>query len=172
MTGNPVVVCNFAHLATYILAGGGIYLLASSLTGSRPAAAVAGVLFVFVPFRAQEAGHLQSLMYGWMPIGLWALHRYFATGLRTALAGFAAAFLLAGLSNGHFFYFFAAVVAGLELIFRVRSRPRMLIELPAAAAIMFAAVLPVMSGYLAARDLYGMQRSRQEVISYAANSVA
>ena len=175
LTGNPVVVYNLAHLATYVLAGGGMYLLASSLTGNRPAAAVAGVLFVFVPFRAQEAGHLQSLMYGWMPIGLWALHRYFATGRRTALAGFAAAFLLAGLSNGHFFYFFAAVVvivAGLELIFRVRSRPRMLIELPVAAAVMFAAVLPVMSGYLAARDLYGMQRSRQEVISYAANSMA
>ena len=175
LTGNPVVTYNLAYLASYVLAGGGMYLLASSLTGSRPAAAVAGVLFVFVPFRAQEAGHLQSLMYGWMPIGLWALHRYFATGHRTALAGFAAAFLLAGLSNGHFFYFFAAVVvivAGLELIFRVRSRPRMLIELPAAAAIMFAAVLPVMLGYLAARDLYGMQRSRQEVISYAANSVA
>ena len=172
MTGNPVVVYN---LATYVLAGGGMYLLASSLTGNRPAAAVAGVLFVFVPFRAQEAGHLQSLMYGWMPIGLWALHRYFATGRRTALAGFAAAFLLAGLSNGHFFYFFSAVVvivAGLELIFRVRSRPRMLIELPVAAAVMFAAVLPVMSGYLAARDLYGMQRSRESVISFSANSVA
>ena len=175
LTGNPVVVYNLAYLASYVLAGGGMYLLALSLTGSRPAAAVAGVLFVFVPFRAQEAGHLQSLMYGWMPIGLWALHRYFTTGRRTALAGFAAAFLLAGLSNGHFFYFFAAVVvivAGFELIFHVRSRPRMLIELPIAAAVMFTAVLPVMSGYLAARDLYGMQRSRQEVISYAANSMA
>ena len=175
LTGNPVVVYNLAYLGTYVLAGGGMYLLALSLTGSRPAAAVAGVLLVFVPFRAQEAGHLQSLMYGWMPIGLWALHRYFAAGRRTALAGFAAAFLLAGLSNGHFFYFFAAVVvivAGLELIFHVRSRPRMLIELPIAAAVMFAAVLPVMSGYLAARDLYGMRRSRQEVISYAANSMA
>ena len=175
LTGNPVVAYNLAYLASYVLAAAGMYLLASSLTDSRPAAAVAGVLFVFVPFRAQEAGHLQSLMYGWMPIGLWALHRYFATGLRTALAGFAAAFLLAGLSNGHFFYFFAAVVvivAGLELIFHVRSRPRMLIELPIAAAVMVAAVLPVMSGYLAARDLYGMQRSRQEVISYAANTVA
>ena len=174
LTGNPVVVYNLAYLASYVLAGGGMYLLASSLTGSRPAAAVAGVLFVFVPFRAEEAGHLQSLMYGWMPIGLWALHRYFATGLRTALAGFAAAFLLTGLSNGHFFYFFAAVVvivAGLELIFHVRSRPRMLIELPVAAAVMFAAVLPVMSGYLAARDLYGMERSRESVISYAANTV-
>ena len=156
LTGDPVVVYNVAYLASYVLAGGGMYLLASSLTGSRPAAAVAGVLFVCVPFRAQEAGHLQSLMYGWMPIGLWALHRYFATGRRVVLAGFAAAFLLAGLSNGHFFYFFAAVVvivAGLELIFRVRSRPRMLVELPVAAALMFAAVLPVMSGYLAARDL-------------------
>lgn len=174
LTGDPVVVYNVAYLASYVLAGGGMYLLASSLTGSRPAAAVAGVLFVCVPFRAQEAGHLQSLMYGWMPIGLWALHRYFATGRRVVLAGFAAAFLLAGLSNGHFFYFFAAVVvivAGLELIFRVRSRPRMLVELPVAAALMFAAVLPVMSGYLAARDLYGMERSRESVISYAANTV-
>ena len=96
LTGNPVVVYNLAYLGTYVLAGGGMYLLALSLTGSRPAAAVAGVLLVFVPFRAQEAGHLQSLMYGWMPIGLWALHRYFATGRRTGLAGFAAAFLLAG----------------------------------------------------------------------------
>ena len=50
--------------------------------------------------------------------------------------------------------------------------PRMLIELPVAAPVMVAAVLPVMSGYLAARDLYGLQRSRQEVISYAANTVA
>ena len=64
------------------------------------------------------------------------------------------------------------IVAGLELIVRVRSRPRMLIELPVAAAVMFAAVLPVMTGCLAARDLYGMQQSRQEVISYAANTVA
>ena len=106
---------------------------------------------------------------------MWALHRYSSTGRRNRLAGFAAAFLLAGLSNGHFFYFFAAVVvivAGLELLFHVRSRPRMLIELPVATAVMFAAGLPVMSGYLAARDLYGMQRSRQEVISYAANTVA
>ena len=87
LAGNPVVVYNLAHLASYVLAGGGMYLLASSLTGSRKAAAVAGALFVFVPFRPQEAGHLQSLMYGWMSIGLWALHRYFATGQPTALAG-------------------------------------------------------------------------------------
>ncbi|MXY23776.1 MAG: hypothetical protein F4Y45_04535 [Acidobacteria bacterium] len=175
LTGDPVVVYNLAYIASYVLAGGGMYLLARSLTGDRLAAGVAGLLFVFVPFRGQEAGHLQSLVYGWMPIGLWALHRYFATGRRTALAGFAAAFVLAGLSNGHFFFFFAPVVvivAGLEVIFRVRSRPRMLIDLPVAAALMLAAVLPVMSGYLATRDLYGTQRSRQEVISYAANTVA
>ena len=175
LTGDPVVVYNLVYLASYVLAGGGMYLLARSLTGNRLAAGVAGVLFVFVPFRAQEAEHLQSLMYGWLPIGLWALHRYFATGRRAALAGFAAAFVLAGLSNGHFFFFFAPVVvivAGIEVIFRVRSRPRMLIDLPVAAALMFAAVAPVISGYLATRDLYGTQRSRQEVLSFAANTVA
>ena len=175
LTGNPVLVYNLAYLASYVLAGGGMYLLARSLTGNRLAAGLAGLLFVFVPFREQEAGHLQSLMYGWMPIGLWALHRYFATGRRAALAGFAAAFVLTGLSNGYFFFFFApivVIVAGLEVIYWVRSRPRMLIELPVAAALMFAAVLPVMSGYVATRDLYGTQRSRQEVISFSADTVA
>ena len=44
LTGNPVVTYNLAYLASYVLAGGGMYLLASSLTGSRRAAAVAGVL--------------------------------------------------------------------------------------------------------------------------------
>ena len=38
VTGNPVVVHNLAHLASYVLAGGGMYLLALSLTGSRPEA--------------------------------------------------------------------------------------------------------------------------------------
>ena len=41
LTGNPVVTYNLAYLASYVLAGGGMYLLASSLTGSRR---VAGVL--------------------------------------------------------------------------------------------------------------------------------
>ena len=38
LTGDPVVVYNLAYLASYVLAGGGMYLLARSLTGSRPAA--------------------------------------------------------------------------------------------------------------------------------------
>ena len=34
LTGNPVVTYNLAYLASYVLAGGGMYLLASSLTGA------------------------------------------------------------------------------------------------------------------------------------------
>jgi hypothetical protein len=91
VTGNPMIGYNAAFLASFVLAGSGMYLLASSVTGSRVAGLVAGVAFAFLPYRADQSGHLQVLMYGWMPVALWALHRYFVTGKRLALIGFAVA---------------------------------------------------------------------------------
>jgi hypothetical protein len=91
---NPILTYNVAFLFAFVLAGEGMYLLARSLTGNRWGAAMAGVVFAFCPYRVAQLPHLQMLTSGWMPIGLWALHRYFAAGRWSALAGFAAAFVL------------------------------------------------------------------------------
>ena len=62
--------------------------------------------FALTPYRLAQSDHLQVLMNGWMPIGLLGLHRYFASGSRGWLLVFAAAYLLTGLSNGYYLYFF------------------------------------------------------------------
>ena len=60
-------------------------------------------------------------MYGWMPIGLWALHRFFGSGSRRALATFVVVFLLQGLSNGYYLYFFALPVVAVIAFELVRT---------------------------------------------------
>ena len=46
LTGNPVLVYNVAFLASFVLAGTGMYLLATSITGSRAAGLLAGIAFL------------------------------------------------------------------------------------------------------------------------------
>ncbi len=175
ITGNPVIAYNVAFLGSFVLAGTGMYLLATALTGSRLAGLVGGVAFAFLPYRADQLGHLQVLMYGWMPVALWALHCYFVTGRRVALLGFAVAFLLQGFSNGYFFYFFAAaviVIATAETAVRVWSRPRIVVELVVAALLMTAATIPVAQGYLSAREAQPLYRTRGEILMYSADALS
>ena len=175
LTGNPVIVYNVAFLASFVLAGAGMYLLATSLTGSRLAGLVGGAAFAFLPYRAEQISHLQVLMYGWMPVALWALHRYFVTGQRIALAGFGVAFLLQGLSNGYFFYFFgvAVIVIGVvELFFRVRLRPSMVLELSVAALIMLVPLIPIIAAYLDAREAQALYRTREQIAFYSADALS
>ena len=118
LTGNAVLAQNLALFASYVLAGAGMYLLARSLWGRKDAAFIAAVAFAFAPHRVMHVPHLQVLMSGWMPVSLWGLHRYFATGSRRSLAVFAGAFAVLGLSNGYFLYFFsipAALIVACEL---------------------------------------------------------
>ena len=77
LTGNPVLAYNIAFLFSYVLAGSGMYLLAVSITGNRLAAVVSGVAFAFLPYRVAQLPHLQMLMFGWMPIGLWGIASVF-----------------------------------------------------------------------------------------------
>ena len=76
-----------------------MYWLTVSITGHRLAAIVARLAFAFVPYRVAAVPHLHVLTFGWMPVGLLALHKYFASGSRAALFGFVVAFLFQGLSN-------------------------------------------------------------------------
>jgi energy-converting hydrogenase Eha subunit A len=110
-TGNQVLAHNLAFLGSYVLAGVGMYLLARALWGRKDAAFLAALAFAFAPHRVMHIPHLQVLFSGWMPIGLWGLHRYFQTGSWRALGVFAGAYALLALSNGYFLYFFAVPVA-------------------------------------------------------------
>src|SRR4051812_19738125 len=118
LTRNAVLVYNVAFVGSYVLGGVGMYALTRELFGRKDAALLAAIAFVFNPYRSSQITHLQVLMAGWMPVALWALHRYFTSGSRRALAGFVMAFVLQALSNGYFLFFFSiatAVVIAVEL---------------------------------------------------------
>lgn len=173
LTGNPLAAYNAAFLGSFVLAGSGMFLLAKHLTDSRAAALVGGVAFAFLTYRAHAIGHLQTLMYGWMPVALWGVHRYFQTGRRAPLAVFAAAFLLNGLSNGYYLYFFAfavVVVVGVELLAHVRSRPRILADLAVTLIVMLIVISPVMIAYLDARVEHDLIRQRNEMVVFSADA--
>lgn len=99
--GNPTLTYNVAFFLSYVAAGLGAYLLARELTGRRDAAVVAAFAFAFGPYRWAQLNHLQVLSVGWMPLGLWALHRVFRAPSVGALALLVACLLLQALSNGY-----------------------------------------------------------------------
>ncbi len=172
LTRNPVLVYNVAFLGSYVLAGVGAYVLTRSLWGRRDAAVLAGLAFALCPYRLGHVMHLQMLTAGWMPVALWALHRYLASGSRPALAGFAVTFLLLSLSNAYYLYFFAlavAVVIGVEMIVRPAvGLRRLLPELAGTGAVIAATLAPFAWMYLRVQRENAFYRGADEFINYSA----
>lgn len=175
LSGNPILAYNFAFLFSYVLAGCGMYWLTVSITGNRLAAAVAGLAFAFVPYRVAAVPHLHVLTFGWMPVGLLALHRYLASGSRAALFGFVVAFLLQGLSNLYFLYFFSlpvAVVVLAGLFQGQRPIRRTLVELGLAGAVILLVLAPVGLAYSQTHTELGFERSRASMVALSADIVS
>ena len=171
VTRNPVLVYNVAFLGSYVLTGAGMYLLTRSLWGRKDAAMLAGLAFMLSPYRLGQITHIQVLMAGWMPIALCALHVYFATGSRRALAGFAAAFALQALSNGYFLFFFSialAVVVGVELVRPRLPRVRIVRDLAAAGLGIGAALAPFAWKYITVQRQNVFDRNAEDLLHYSA----
>jgi hypothetical protein len=171
LTGNAVLLYNVALIGSFALAGIGMYLLARDLTGRRDAAVLAALAFMWCPNRAPQVTHLQVLVNGWMPVALWALHRYFATGSRRALAGFVAAFVMQGLSNGYFLFFLAVPASIVAIAGLVRHRDRWrahAVHLAVAALAIGLLIAPVASAYLRVKREQGLSRTRGDAVQFGA----
>jgi hypothetical protein len=171
LSRNPVLAYNIAFLGSYVLAGLGVYLLARLLWDRSDAACLAGLAFVLSPYRMGQLTHLQVLMAGWMPLSLWALHRYLTGGSRRALAVFASAFLLQALSNGYYLFFFScavAVVIAVELVRPRLPRRRLLGDLAVVAAGIGAVLWPFAWTYILVQRQNAFHRGGDEFFRYAA----
>ena len=58
---------NLIFLSGFALSGVAMFLLVRSLTGSVPAALLAGFIFAFLPYRFMHYAHLELQMSQWMP---------------------------------------------------------------------------------------------------------
>src|SRR5205823_1771864 len=123
LTRNPILVYDLAFLASFVLAGAGMYVLARELTGRREAAIVAGLAYACQPFRVSHLSHLQWLMTGWLPLALWALHRYARSRAWRDMFAAAAFFLLQSLTAAYFTYFALLPIGAVALVEAWRGWP-------------------------------------------------
>lgn len=153
VTKSPVFMYNVAFLLSFVLAGSGMYLLTRTLTGRRDAALVAGCAFAFCQYRWIQVSHLQVLMWGWLPVSVWAVHEYFRTRSRRMLAIAVGAYALLGLSNAYFMFFGIFPVIIVALYEWWRRRPpfgRVVLDSVLAAVILSSVFFPVARAYAAA----------------------
>jgi hypothetical protein len=176
LTGNVYAAHNSVVLLSFVLSAVGMYYLARHLTGSRPAAAVAAVLFAFCPYIYARTAHIQLLMTAGLPFSLLAAHlmidrpepgRAVVLGLvlvATALAcGYYGVF--AGLAVGF--------ACGFYLVARRRWRSGAT-YLSAACAVAVAAIViwPVYERYLGLHTESQPFRELEEAREYSANWAA
>lgn len=72
---NPWLTLNAVMLFGFATSYAAAYFLLRHVTGSRPAAAAAAVLYPFCPYVLSHLSHIQLLMTGGVPLALLLLHR-------------------------------------------------------------------------------------------------
>ncbi|HEV8346601.1 MAG TPA: hypothetical protein VGQ16_08505 [Vicinamibacterales bacterium] len=172
LTGNPVLVYNIAFLGSFVNAGAGMYLLARTLTGRRDAAFLAALMYAFTPFRIAHIAHLQWLMTGWLPLSLWALHRYFSTGALRFLVITAIGYVLQSLSTTYCTYFALLPLGVIAVAETWRVRPsltRTAAHAVLAAALVVVALGPVVRAYSLVREDREFKRAPYEIEMYSAD---
>ena len=175
--GANILLCyNVLFLATFVVSGLGMYLFTRELTGSAPAAVMAGLLYGFALYRVPQYPHLQTLASHWLPFALYGLRRFFVTRRFLPLAGGTLALIAQNLSNGYYLLFFSIFVAGYclaEVADRGAWRDRrVILGLLAAALVTAAATLPVLVPYLALRSRGFEPRGLGEVQAFSADVLA
>ena len=115
---------NLLILFTFSAAGYGMYLLARQLTGSAPAAWVAGLVYGFSPFMlARGLGHLNYLSGEWMPLYILCLLRLLEEGKRRWAVG-AGIFLLLTAYCEYYYLIYLTLFTVLYLGYRAWRVPR------------------------------------------------
>jgi hypothetical protein len=174
LTRNLVLCYNLLFLSTFALSGLGMFLLVRALVADWRAAFIAGLLFAFMPYRADQAAHLQVMSSQWMPFTLFGFHRAIASRRLLPLAGGALALVAQNLSCGYFLIFFSLFVP-LFVLFEMWRHGRlgdvrMWVSLGVAAVLVAALTLPFMQPYLALRNIHGTRRDLDEINTFSADA--
>jgi hypothetical protein len=105
-----------------------------------------------------------------MPLALYALHRYLATGRARLLALFGAATLVQGLSHGYYIFFFAVLFAcWLAWFVDWRRAPRRGLAIAGFWALASVPLVPILWTYREVQHGLGLSRSLSEMMKYSAN---
>jgi hypothetical protein len=171
-TGNPALAYNLLLVLCFPLNGVATYLLVRELTRSGPAAFVAGLAFMFAPYHAEHLAHVQILMAFGMPLALFGLHRYAATGHLRALTWFGIGWLSVLLSSAYMLIFFPILAALWSAWFLRRFEWRRWGAIGLTAVLATLPAVPLLFGYHERQAAYGLTRSYDEIRQMSADVTA
>jgi len=166
----PVAAYNTLFILSFPLCAIAAHGLGYTLTRRHDAAAIAGLVFAFNPYRTSQLAHLHILWSFWMPLALLALHRYARGDGAPWLVGFAAAWIGQALSNGYFQLFFPLLLGLWALWFLASARDlRRLGAVAAAWCIGSLMLLPVVVPYLRLHEQLALTRQFGEIATFSAD---
>ena len=178
VSGNDVLAYNIMLLSAFWLVAFAVYLLAREFGASPGAAFIAGIVASFAPARYAHLSHLNILVFGWLPLALWALTRYARGGRDRYLVIAGGALAIQFLASLHLAVLSTAVL-GVYLPFLLwferekRSWPRADIARFAAALIVpFAILAPTLLPHAQVGDQYKLSRPRLEIESLSSSPSA
>lgn len=173
ITHNPYLAHNIVVLLTFVLSAVGMYYLARHLTGSRPAAAVAAVLFAYCPFVYARTAHIQLLMTATLPFSMLAFHRVVEKPSPGRAIGLGLTLVATALACGYYSVFVAMLVGGGSLYYLVTRRywrnASYYLALASAAAIVLVLTWPLVGSYLDLGNGGKPFRTLEESRLYSAN---
>ena len=161
----PVLVYNLLLMAAFVASGLGTALLVRDLTGSGAAGLVSGTMFAFLPIKFDHYAHFQLLLTQWMPLSLWAFHRFVATerlGWAVLLGAMVGAQALTSMYNTLFLAVLLVAVGMVVLATEWRRSPQRLPGLAIAVLVTAVMAAPAAIAHLRAHDIVG-ERSRADV---------
>ena len=159
VTNDLVLSYNVVFLFSIFLSAVGMYVLTVSLTGSRLAGIVAGLLFSFAPYRFNRLPHIQMQLYAFLPLALACLHRFLDTGKRS-WAWCTAGFFLLQVLSGTYLAAMATVALSIALVTMAPTAGRTRQELSSLALALVVAALciyPFARPYFWVNDHLGVE---------------
>jgi hypothetical protein len=164
---SAVVTYNVMFMLSFPAAALAAHLVAHRLTGRHDAGFIAGLAFGFNPYRAAQMPHLQTLWTCWMPLGLYALHRFAGERRTRHLVLFGVCWLMNGLGTGYFLFYFSVLV-GLWLVWFARSW-RVWLVVAVTLLVSTLPLVPLLAGYQRYQSAFGLKRTLEEIEFFSAD---
>ncbi len=172
LTSNTTLVFNILFLLSFWLCAAGAYALARRLSGSRPAAVLAGLIFAFCPYRFAHISHLEILYFAWIPFTLLFMHRFFDKPTWGNTLGMAAGYVLQVLCCAYYGAFFTILAGLLAVAETLRTKlwrqGRVWIRAAAFVGLVAACLGPYLVPFLKVHARMMFLRPRWEVLHYSA----
>ncbi len=176
LSNDLVLTFNLLLLFGMFISALGMYVLVRTLTHHQGAALLCGLFFSFATFRFVRLPHLQMQWYGFLPLALACLHRFFSEGRKRWAWGLAAFFLLQALS-GTYLAAITSVALGVALaVFIVQGIRRLELAQWASLILAFATVAavlyPFVRPYLWVNRTLGVQWDLEGIGSLSATPMS